>query len=117
MADIWEGWWSPNVKAGQVHDHPEDPGRGWSVTMHRECERVYTKRRDPGLPYDPELALAGLAEHEARGNQEEAIADALRGYADEHDRRAANYRADGWKLRERLVADGVIRPTGEPSDG
>jgi hypothetical protein len=39
-----EGWWAPNVKSGQVHDHPKNPGQSWSVTMHRECEPVYTKR-------------------------------------------------------------------------
>lgn len=37
---VAEGWWHPNVKGGQVHDHkPNQP-----ATMHRLCEPVYTKR-------------------------------------------------------------------------
>jgi len=39
-----EGWWHPSVNAGRVHSHPENPGRSWSVVMHRQCEPVYTKR-------------------------------------------------------------------------
>lgn len=39
-----EGYWHPNVKSGQVHVHPASPGRGWSETMHRQCEPVYTRR-------------------------------------------------------------------------
>lgn len=41
---VAEGWWHPNVKSGQVHDHPENPGRGWSEASHRQCEPVYTHR-------------------------------------------------------------------------
>lgn len=41
---VCEGWWHPNVKSGQVHDHPENPGGGWSSASHRLCELVYTKR-------------------------------------------------------------------------
>jgi hypothetical protein len=41
---VCEGWWHPNVKKGQVHDHPERPGGSWSVASHRLCEPVYTKR-------------------------------------------------------------------------
>jgi hypothetical protein len=41
---VMEGWWHPNVKSGQVHDHPEAPGRGWSHASHRLCEPVYTHR-------------------------------------------------------------------------
>ena len=37
---VQEGWWHPNCKDGQVHDHkPNQP-----ATMHRLCEPVYTKR-------------------------------------------------------------------------
>lgn len=39
-----KGWWAPNVKAGQIHDHPENPGRSWSSATHRLCEPVYTRR-------------------------------------------------------------------------
>lgn len=40
---VCEGWWHPNVKRGIVHDHkPNQP-----MTMHRECEQVYTHR----IPY------------------------------------------------------------------
>jgi hypothetical protein len=38
-----EGWWAPNVKSGQVHDHTANQ----PATMHRECEPVYTKRSVP----------------------------------------------------------------------
>lgn len=48
---IQEGWWHPNVKSGQVHDHPEDPGRSWSQASHRLCESVYTYRPS-GPPTD-----------------------------------------------------------------
>lgn len=41
---VQEGWWHPNVNAGRVHDHPANPGRGWSAASHRLCEPVYTKR-------------------------------------------------------------------------
>jgi hypothetical protein len=41
---VMEGWWHPNVKGGQVHDHPEAPGRSWSRASHRLCEPVYTHR-------------------------------------------------------------------------
>ncbi len=37
---IEEGWWHPNVKSGQVHDHSD----GQPATMHRLCEPVYTRR-------------------------------------------------------------------------
>jgi hypothetical protein len=43
---VCEGWWHPNVRSGQVHDHPENPGRGWSSASHRQCEQVYTKREN-----------------------------------------------------------------------
>jgi 5'-nucleotidase len=43
-AYVAEGWWHPNTKAGQVHDHPLNPGRSWSVASHGMCEPVYTKR-------------------------------------------------------------------------
>lgn len=50
MTYVDEGWWHPNVKSGQVHGHnPNQPG-----TMHRLCERVYTKRGDT----DPRQELA-----------------------------------------------------------
>lgn len=39
-----EGWWAPNVKSGQVHDHPVNPNGNWYPAHHRECEPVYTKR-------------------------------------------------------------------------
>ena len=35
-----EGWWHPDVKSGQVHDHKDNQ----PMTMHRQCEPVYTKR-------------------------------------------------------------------------
>ena len=41
---VAEGWWHPNTNAGRVHDHPDNPGRGWSVANHRLCEPVYTRR-------------------------------------------------------------------------
>ena len=37
---VFEGWWSPNVLSGKVHDHK----LGQPPTMHRECEQVYTRR-------------------------------------------------------------------------
>lgn len=37
---VEEGWWHPNVKGGQVHDHKP----GMPMTMHRTCEPVFTKR-------------------------------------------------------------------------
>jgi hypothetical protein len=57
-----EGWWAPNVKSGQVHDHPKNPGQSWSVTMHRECEPVYTWTTGPAwrtilTPEDEEMGL------------------------------------------------------------
>lgn len=42
---VAEGWWHPNAKSGQVHEHPERPNGNWSVTSHRLCEPVYTKRK------------------------------------------------------------------------
>lgn len=41
-----EGWWHPHVRDGQVHEHPEQghEQRGWSWTMHRQCEPIYTRR-------------------------------------------------------------------------
>lgn len=52
---VCEGWWHPNVKSGQVHEHPEKPGRGWSSASHRLCEQVYTLRsRDK---YEPEWGI------------------------------------------------------------
>lgn len=42
---VQEGWWHPNTKSGQVHDHPESPNGSWSVAHHRLCEPVYTRRR------------------------------------------------------------------------
>ena len=44
---VCEGWWHPNVRDGQVHDHPAQPGRSWSSVSHRQCEPVYTKRDAP----------------------------------------------------------------------
>jgi len=44
---VCEGWWHLNVKDGRVHDHPENPGGGWSSASHRLCERVFTKREAP----------------------------------------------------------------------
>lgn len=42
---VCEGWWSPSVVAGKVHDHPpERKSRAWPEAMHRECEPVFTKR-------------------------------------------------------------------------
>lgn len=41
---VCEGWWHPNCKKGQVHDHPESPNGAWSMTMHRQCEPVFTMR-------------------------------------------------------------------------
>lgn len=41
---VAEGWWHPNTNRGIVHDHPEDRPRNWSVTNHRLCEQVYTRR-------------------------------------------------------------------------
>lgn len=41
---VAEGWWHPNTNAGRVHDHPENPGGGWSQASHRLCEPVYTAR-------------------------------------------------------------------------
>jgi hypothetical protein len=43
-AHVCQGWWHPNVRSGQVHDHPEHPGRSWQTAMHRQCEQIYTKR-------------------------------------------------------------------------
>ena len=43
-----EGWWHPNVKSGQVHDHDSRQPQ----TMHRLCEQVYTKRPVPKVPAD-----------------------------------------------------------------
>lgn len=43
---IFEGWWNPDVKSGQVHSHPEQPKGSWSVANHRSCEKVF---RAPGL--------------------------------------------------------------------
>jgi hypothetical protein len=37
---VAEGWWHPNVRSGQVHDHTPRQ----SATMHRLCEQVYTRR-------------------------------------------------------------------------
>lgn len=34
------GWWHHNVNAGRVHEHPANPGGGWSAASHRLCERV-----------------------------------------------------------------------------
>lgn len=34
------GWWARDVNAGRIHEHPETPGRGWSVTSHRACVQV-----------------------------------------------------------------------------
>lgn len=39
---VAEGWWHPNVKKGQVHDHAPE-GSGYP-TYHRECEQVWTMR-------------------------------------------------------------------------
>jgi hypothetical protein len=41
---VMEGWWHPNVKGGQVHEHPENPNGNWSAATHRLCEPVYTHR-------------------------------------------------------------------------
>jgi len=38
---VEEGWWHPNVVSGKVHDHKA----GQSVTIHRICEPVFTRRR------------------------------------------------------------------------
>jgi len=40
---VAEGWWHPNVKSGQIHDHTERTMQ----TMHRLCEPVYTRREAP----------------------------------------------------------------------
>lgn len=48
---VAEGWWHPSVRSGQVHDHPENPGRGWSQAAHRLCEQVYTRRIPPGAMF------------------------------------------------------------------
>lgn len=40
------GWWHRNVKDGQIHQHPANPGRGWSHAMHRLCEQVYPSLLD-----------------------------------------------------------------------
>jgi hypothetical protein len=41
---VCEGWWNPDVKSGQVHDHNSNQ----PATMHRLCEPVYTRReRNP----------------------------------------------------------------------
>lgn len=42
---VAEGWWHPNCKSGQVHDHPKEPKGSWSVANHRTCVEVYTKRK------------------------------------------------------------------------
>lgn len=45
---VEEGWWHPNVRSGQIHDHPVEPGRGWSTASHRLCEPVFTRRSSRG---------------------------------------------------------------------
>lgn len=71
-SDVCEGWWHPNVKSGQVHDHPEHPGRSWQTAMHRQCEQIYTKR-----VINADLAEARAAAPHDRQHLRETVEKAL----------------------------------------
>jgi hypothetical protein len=54
---VCEGYWHPRVKSGQVHAHPEQPGRGWSSASHRQCEPVYTRHDPATSTAEPEWGI------------------------------------------------------------
>lgn len=42
------GWWHPDVKGGQVHEHSDGPGRWSTVASHKRCQLVYVLRASEG---------------------------------------------------------------------